>query len=313
MQCRLKPARRTADSPIEAQSPLLAGNDMLERAPHDLAGWTAYFRDAEIPVLPRTIRALNHLRAGKDAASEEEEDHLDDIEVDAHTLAGIVGDDPLMMLKVLSYVASHRSSRVVTDLETITAAILLMGVPPFFRVFKDLTGLETRLAPYPGAMQGLARVMRRSYRAATFALAFAVHRADADAEVIHEAALLHDFAELLLWCHAPSLALEIQSRQRADPTLRSSVVQQEILHIHLGDLQQSLMRQWRLPELLVTISDDRRAHEPRVRNVLLAVQLARHTQDGWENPALPDDLAAIGGLLNLSPEAVRRKVRSVGD
>ena len=38
---------------------------------------------------------------------------------------------------------------------------------------------------------------------------FAAHRMDHDAAVLHEAALLHDFAELLLWVRAPALALEI--------------------------------------------------------------------------------------------------------
>ena len=45
-----------------------------------------------------------------------------------------------------------------------------------------------------------------------FALAFAVHRMDHDAPVIHAAALLHDFAELLLWLHAPVLSLIVVNR-----------------------------------------------------------------------------------------------------
>jgi hypothetical protein len=40
--------------------------------------------------------------------------------------------------------------------------------------------------------------------------------------------------------------------------------------------------------------------------VVLAVNLARHTQRGWENPALPDDFRAIGELLNVSPEHAQR-------
>ena len=33
----------------------------------------------------------------------------------------------------------------------------------------------------------------------------------------------------------------------------------------------------------------------------LAVRLARHTADSWENPAVPDDLHEIGELLTLGP------------
>jgi HD-like signal output (HDOD) protein len=120
--------------------------------------------------------------------------------------------------------------------------------------------------------------------------------------VIHEAALLHDFAEMLLWCHAPTLALEIAARQRADPSLRSGVVQRDVLRIALPDLQQALMRAWRLPELLIRISDDRHASGPQVRNVLLAIRLARHTARGWDNPAIPDDVNEIAALLNIGVE-----------
>ena len=72
----------------------------------------------------------------------------------------------------------------------------------------DLAGVARRLAPMTfGA--GLEQVLRRAHRAGRFAISFAMARNDTDAEVIREAALLHDFAELLLWCHAPTLALEI--------------------------------------------------------------------------------------------------------
>ena len=40
-----------------------------------------------------------------------------------------------------------------------------------------------------------------------------------------------------------------------------------------------------------------------MRNVLLAIQLARHTARGWDNAALPDDVRDIAALLNLSNDA----------
>jgi HD-like signal output (HDOD) protein len=159
--------------------------------------------------------------------------------------------------------------------------------------------VQQRMSAQPEALAGLMRVLARARRAACFALGFAVHRMDHDAEVIHEAALLHDFAEMLLWCHSPALALEIAQRQAADPALRSAAVQREVLNTELVDVQQGLMRAWRLPELLVRMSDDHHAQSAQVRNVLLAIRVARHTQDGWDNPAVPDDVSDIASLLNL--------------
>lgn len=270
----------------------------LTRPLRDLDAWTEYFRRAEIPVLAQTAEAIEALRVNED-------------EVDANAIGEMVASDPLMTLKVLAYAATHRPARMITDTETVTAALVMMGISPFFRAFGPQPTLEERLAEQPEALAGLGEVIRRAHRGATFALAFAVHRMDPDAPLIHEAALLYDFAEMLLWCHAPALALRIRDAQRADPTLRSAVIQREVLGIELHDLQQALMKAWRLPEMLRRISDDRHAEQANVRNVLLAVRLARHTAAGWDNAALPDDVADIAALLNLSPAAASQLVRSV--
>jgi HD-like signal output (HDOD) protein len=214
-------------------------------------------------------------------------------------------------LKVLAHTASHRSSRVVTDPETVTSALVMMGISPFFRAFGPQPTVQERLAGEPAALQGLDDTLRRAHRSANFALGFAVHRIDHDATVIHAAALLHDFAEMLLWCLAPALALRIRDAQRADPALRSGAAQLTVLGIELADLQQSLMKAWRLPELLIRINDERHADQANVQSVTLAVRLARHTAHGWDNPAIPDDVREIAALLNLSEAAALQLVQDI--
>jgi HD-like signal output (HDOD) protein len=270
----------------------------LTRSLPDLAAWTAHFRAAEIPVLAQTANALEALRANED-------------DVDANSTGEMISNDPLMTLKVLAHVATNRSERVVTDVETVTSALVMMGISPFFRAFGPQPTVEDRLAHVPLALDGLTDTIRRAHRGANFALGFAVHRMDHDAAVIHAAALLHDFAEMLLWCHAPALALQIRDAQRADSTLRSSVAQHALLNIELADLQQALMKAWRLPELLIRINDDRHADTPSVRSVALALRLARHTASGWDNAAIPDDVDDIADLLNLSPAAAMEFVREI--
>lgn len=270
----------------------------LTRPLRDLAAWTEHFRRADVPVLAQTAEAIEAMRENED-------------DVDANAIGEMVSSDPLMTLKVLAYAATHRPARVITDTETVTATLVMMGISPFFRAFGPQLTIEQRLGDHPEALDGLHEVIRRAHRGATFALAFAVHRMDPDAPLIHEAALLHDFAEMLLWCHAPALALQIRQAQRADPALRSAVIQRDVLGIGLHDLQQALMKAWRLPEMLRRISDDRHTEQANVRNVLLAVRLARHTAQGWDNAALPDDVADISSLLNLSHMAAMQLVRSV--
>ena len=273
--------------------------EAITKALPDLQAWTAFFASAPLPVLADTAEQLEDLRAHEDA-------------VDAHLLAQCVSADPLMSLKLLAHVAAIRSPSSSTGAETVTAALLLLGIGPFFRTFGAQTTVQHHLAGHAEALQGLQQVLQRARRGATFALAFAVHRSDPDAARIHAAALLHEFAELLLWLHAPTLALRIAARQRQDAALRSAAVQRELLHVDLAELQHALMRHWHLPELLLRSHDERHAASPQVRNVLLALRLARHTAHGWDNPALADDVRDIAALLNLGEAPTLHLLRDIG-
>ncbi len=51
--------------------------------------------------------------------------------------------------------------------------------------------------------------------------------------------------------------------------------------------------------------DDDHAEQQRVRNVILAVNLARHSANGWDDAALPDDYVEISKLLSIKEEDVR--------
>jgi hypothetical protein len=271
----------------------------IEQPPRGLPGWEALFHPQALPVLAVTAARLEELRENEDA-------------VDAHLLADIVAADPLLTLKLLAHVGHLLRNRETSQVETVTAALVMLGIPPFFRQFGELAVAEDALADMPDALEGFRGVLRRSHRAARFAIGFAVHRMDYDAPLIHEAALLHDFAELLLWLHAPAMALRIASLQAADSTLRSATVQREVLGIELVDLQHTLMEQWRLPGLVVQLTDDHATRStPQMRNVLLAIRVARHSAAGWDNAAIPDDVRDIAELLQLSADATKRLLHEI--
>jgi len=256
----------------------------------DLPAWAAYFRAAPIAVLRETADALEAMRANEDL-------------VDANSIGEMIAGDPMMTLKVLAHASEHRSHRVVTQTETVTAALVMMGISPFFRAFGPQQAIEERLAAEPGALPGLERVLHRAHRGADFALGFAIHRTDPDAAAIHAAALLHEFAEMLLWLHAPALARRIQQAQHDDEALRSAAAQRSVLHIELADLQAALVAAWQLPALLTESQGDPQANNSGARTVALAARLARHTAHDWDNAAVPDDIAEIAALLNMSPAA----------
>lgn len=278
---------------------------MIQQPLPSLAAWVEAFANADIPILPESAAEIALLRELEEARGD----------LDAHTIAQSLENDPLTTLKVLVHVSSHCTRLSVEPPETLVGALVMMGVGPFFTAFAQPLDVETCLTHRPEALEGLSRVVSRSRRAAHFALGFALKRQDQDVVVIQEAALLHAFAEMLLWCHAPMLMMEVTRRLKDDHTLRSAAVQHEVLGVRIDDLAQELMRRWQLPDLLIHCSDERLANDPRVRNVTLAVRVARHTQHGWEDPhcqaALPDDARDVGQLLNIAPDAAHRLIRGL--
>jgi 5'-deoxynucleotidase YfbR-like HD superfamily hydrolase len=160
---------------------------------------------------------------------------------------------------------------------------------------------------------GVLQVIRRVQRASRYAYEWAHDRYDMNIEEVALAALLHDLSEILLWCFAPKLAIRIRDKKQADKTLRSAAAQEQVLGIHLFDLQKALCSAWHLPELLNALMDDANAYLPRVQNVTLAVNLARHSTDNWNDAALPDDFSAIEKLLHINRETLLSRLNVPAD
>jgi HD-like signal output (HDOD) protein len=258
----------------------------------DLAAWVKRLGDADLPVLRSTARQIARLAAAGDEA------------LDTRDVAALVLRDPLMTARLYMHIRRVGGNRQLAEITTVDRMIVMLGVPPFLRAFRDPPLVEDRMRGNTPALAGLIRVMQRARRAADIAGSFAAWRNDIGFEEIMISAMLHDLAEMLVWCYAPGLALEMQGLQDANPQLRSATAQKAVLGVKLIDLQLELVRRWRMPELLVRMMDDSHADNPRVRNVMLAVNIARHSMHGWDNAALPDDFTAAAQLLSTTPEQV---------
>jgi HD-like signal output (HDOD) protein len=152
------------------------------------------------------------------------------------------------------------------------------------------------------------KVVHRARRAAQWARDWAIVRHDLDVDEITLAALLHDMAEMLMWCFAPRLAITARDSQIANRHRRSADIQAEVYGIPLYQLKMGLAEAWRLPQLLTQLMDNKNAENPRVRNVKLAVDLARHSANGWNDAALPDDFKGIRELLRINQQNLVRRL-----
>ena len=265
---------------------------------HPLPSVQAYvqaFSDAPLPVLRHTVRAFASLRESGE-------------NVGARHLSAVVIADPLMTMRLLTHLERHRRQSQNHDITTIERAVMMMGVEPFFTAFADLPTVEDALAAHPRALIGVLKVIARARRAADYARDFAVVRRDIDPQEITVATLLHEATEIVCWIMAPQLTLQVFERQRDNPRLRSADAQRAVFGASAAELQLALIRAWHLPELLVTLLDDSQQDNPRVRTIQRAADFARHLAHGWEDPALPDDLAALEALLHLSREPLLHRL-----
>jgi HD-like signal output (HDOD) protein len=165
--------------------------------PAEPAYWIAQFGRAELPVLARTVAELARMKE----------------DLDRVTTAGLsdtVMHDPLMTFKVLRYIQQHRHRSQLVDVTTIAHALMMLGLEPFLAHFSNQPTLEAQLESDPAALRGALTVVSRARHAALFARDWAVLRHDIEVDEVTTAALLHDFAELLLWCCAPRVAVLLE-------------------------------------------------------------------------------------------------------
>ena len=256
-----------------------------------LEHWVAVLSHADLPVLKQTARDLNALR--------EDEEKLT-----PHSIAQVIARDPIMTVKLLRYLQYHKHKSQTAEVVQVEQALLMLGIEPVFSKVPPEPLVEDVLKSHIAALPPFLRVVHRSLRASEYAKDWAVQLRDLHYEEVRVAALLHDIAEILMWCFVPETMLKIHGIQQKDKTLRSRDVQQQVLGFMLFDLQRELAAQWGLPQLLLNLMSDGNSNQPRVRNVVLAANLARHSANGWDDAALPDDFKEIGELLRIPAEQV---------
>jgi HD-like signal output (HDOD) protein len=261
---------------------------MSENDSVKLNQWVAKLSSADLPVLKQTARDLATL-------------HEDESKLSARSVENAISADPMMTVKLLRYLQQHKRRSQTNEVVQVEQALIMLGVEVFYTKVPASPLVQDAMAGQTEALVQLLHVIHRCHRASNYARDWAIRLNNMHFEEVRIAALLHDLAEMLMWCFAPQEMLKIKSLQKQNKTLRSRAVQEQVLGFSLSDLQQALIREWSLPQLLLALMDDDNARQSQVRNVVLAVNLARHSANGWNDAALPDDYKELGELLRISP------------
>lgn len=266
--------------------------------PENLTEWTRFLSNAEIPVLRKTMRSLATLRTQATTPG-------------VRDVAVIIKQDPLMIVELLRYLQQQKHQRQEHEVIQIEQALMMLGVENALDHIATKPLVETVLHAHHDALVQLLRRVHRAHVASNYALEWAIRLQDVHFEEIRTATLLHDITELLLWCFSPAKMLMLDNNLQ-DPAAHRRTAQKKVFGFALNDLQSRLVAEWSLPTLLITLMDDQCSAQPRVRNVRLAVDLARHSAHGWDNERLHGDLAAISELLRTTAEEVKVMVGAPG-
>jgi HD-like signal output (HDOD) protein len=261
----------------------------------DVKAWVEFLSHAEIPVLKHTAREMAKLQADEDS-------------LNVRAVTQTVIQDPMMTFRLLRYSQSHKHQHQLQDLVLVEQAIMMMGMTTFFSKLPPIPVVEDILKPKLQALMRLLKMINRAHRAAKHALDWAALLYDLHAEEIVVATLLHDLSEMLLCCFAPDRMLQIAQMQAANKALRSHDVQLEVLGFQVHELQLALVEACNLPPLLSALMHEENQLDRRVQNVTIAVNFARHSANGWDDAALPDDYKAIAQLLRVDVEKAKRLV-----
>ena len=264
---------------------------------HKLTEWAQFFNETEIPVLHRTASDLATLREQEPSPS-------------PRNVARIIRRDPLMTVKLLRHLQKHKHKRQQQEIVQVEQALIMLGVENALDQVNAKPLVQHLLRQHPATLVNLLQRIHWAHIASNYALEWAIRLYDTHFEEIRIAALLHDITEMLLHCFVPNKMLEIDTLQRQDSTLRSANIQKTVLGFTIHSLQAALIEAWELPELLIMLMDKKHITHPRIRNVALAIDLARHSSHGWDNAALPDDYAAIGELLHITPDDAKTLVNA---
>ncbi len=252
--------------------------------------WVSEISLDRLPVLRRTALAISYLSKNAEGIS-------------ATDISDVVLHDPLMTLKVIAYANGKVHGRFGSEIATVHNAVIMLGVPPFFRQFAMLKTIEDIRPVQEKESLGLLNCLSRAHHAAWQARDMAILRADVKSEEVFVGTMLHDMGEMVMWCVAPDAMLKILKTVRRRKISREEA-EKSLLGFTLWDFQLALVAHWKLPDLLLMFMENENATNPRALMSIIASAVARHAAIGWHSQKLLADYEVIAGQFNFSTDEV---------
>jgi HD-like signal output (HDOD) protein len=246
-----------------------------------LDSWLQQLESSRVPVFTETVREVSGVAAR--------------VETSAHDLARAIGHDAALTARLLKIANSPLFNLQNRSVDTISAAVVLIG-------FDAVRELAVSLSLIEQVLEGrshvrVTRSMARAFHAAAQARSFAVARKDESPEEVFVAALLLHLGEMVFWSVAEAEAAAIDRMTRAGASLADA--EQRVLGFRLEALTSRLVEDWQLGPLLERAVAEE-ADDPRVATVLLGHEVAMVVEQfGWESQEVRELIVRVAAELDI--------------
>ncbi len=240
-----------------------------------------------LPVFGHSVRAFDQLSKGGGSVFERAGD--------------IILKDPGLALHTLQQLHAGSDHSPRAEVSSMAQAAMLLGIERVEQLPRACPELERSLTGR--ARIGFTRAACRAFHAAFQAWDWAHIVNDHAPEEILLATLLHDVAEMALWIAAPDKMHEMRKLIFKDH-LHTDEAQYLALGESLEHFSRGIATRWQLPSLVHDALRPENAHNPRVRGVMLAVQLGRAAERGWHTEKMQRTLALIAEHLDKPEDEV---------
>ena len=229
-----------------------------------VAVWVNRLGASGLPIFSRTVREVAGVATRQESS--------------ARDLADAIGHDASLSARLLKIANSPLFNLQNRNIETISAAVVMVGFDAICELAVSLALIEQVLKGHRHAR--VTQGMSRAFHAAAQARSFATHRKDRRSEEVFVAALLLRIGEMAFWSVADEEAGAVERLVRSGMPLQDA--ERKVLGFPLEALTRRLVDEWHLGGLL----DEALAGvaNPRVADVLLGHDVAAAVeQSGWQS------------------------------
>jgi len=236
-----------------------------------------------LPALHKTVTDLNALYCEEDPFM-----HLSDV----------ILRDPAVTSHVFTYANSVKHQHLGMPVTTVEHAAMMLGLDRMKAVHGKLPVIDPAIVN--DDQKGLLNAYRRTYHAAVQASTWAKIRADMVPWEVFAATLMHDLGEMVVWSFQPDKALEIEKLVHKENHHSREKDQLHVLGFTYDALSMELVQIWKLPLLVHESLQQENHSKPRIKVILLALEIARLAEQSWYSHEMNLSIEQAAALLRHS-------------